>query len=167
MNFIWLGSVRARINLAIVAVIVHSVLLFVLIPAVSNHVRPFYNQNQDIDGYDQIATNLVEGNGYRFYPDTAKTLMREPGYPVFLATLYRAFGVTFTPVKLANMLLALATAWMMMRFARRIWTNSYIAIVPSLLFLFDPGIDRRKPRSGRDTVRLPAHVAYFAYCQID
>src|SRR5260370_21407252 len=105
------------LSLSITAVCVHAALLFWVIPRASDRVTPFYNQNRFLDGYDQLAMNLMQGNGYRFYPDTARTLMREPGYPVFLAGLLLAFGSTFTAVKLANMLLALATAVLMMRVA--------------------------------------------------
>lgn len=136
------------ISLGIATAIVHAVLLFVVIPQVSDRVTPFYNQDRFIDGYDQLATNLVQGNGYRFYPDTAKTLMREPGYPLLLAGLLLAFGSTFTAVKLANMLLALATAWLMTRLGRRISSNRILLVAPPLLFLFHPATLIAESRGG-------------------
>ncbi len=136
------------ISLAIATAIVHAALLFVVIPQVSDRVTPFYNQDRFIDGYDQVAANLVQGNGYRFYPDTAKTLMREPGYPLFLAGLLLAFGSTFVAVKMANMLLALATAWLMTRLARRISINRVLLVAPPLLFLFHPATLIAESRGG-------------------
>jgi len=136
------------ISLGIATAIVHAALLFAMIPQVSDRVTPLYNQDRFIDGYDQLAANLVQGNGYRFYPDTAKTLMREPGYPLFLAGLLLAFGSTFTAVKLANMVLALATGWLMTRLARRISNNRILLVAPPLLFLFHPATLIAESRGG-------------------
>src|SRR5262249_40760372 len=98
---LWIGSV-----LFIVAL--NAIILFVLIPKARSRINQFYNGNQDADGYDQLAANTAEGNGYRFCPDTAKTLMREPGYPMLLAGIFMVFWNTFAIVKLVNMSLALA-----------------------------------------------------------
>src|SRR5260370_13034370 len=141
-------SSNSLLSLSIAAVCVHAALLFWVIPRVSDRVTPFYNQNRFLDGYDQLGANLAQGNGYRFYPDTARTLMRAPGYPVFLAGLLLAFGSTFTAVKLANMLLAFATAGLMMRLARRISTNQVFLIVSPLLFLFHPATLIAESRGG-------------------
>lgn len=127
------------IALGVTVVLVHTFLLFVLIPLVSARLVPSYSQDQFADGYDQLAGNLVAGNGYRFYPDTAKTLMREPGYPLLLAGLFLVFGSSFAAVKAANMLLAFGTAWLMIKLARKLSPNPWLAFLPPLLFLFHPG----------------------------
>lgn len=134
--------------LTLLAVILHGVLLFVVIPVVSARVTPLYNHDKFADGYDQLAANLVQGNGYRFYPDTARTLMREPGYPLFLAGLFFLVGNAFVTVKLANMCLALATAWLMTRLARRISKSRMLLIAPPLLFLFHPATLIAESRGG-------------------
>jgi 4-amino-4-deoxy-L-arabinose transferase-like glycosyltransferase len=126
------------IGLGVLTVILHAALLFILIPQVSGRVTALYSQDRFADGYDQLATNLVQGNGYRFYPDTARTLLREPGYPIFLAGLLLLFGSSFAAVKVANMCLALATAWLMTRLAGRISNRRMLLIAPPLLFLFHP-----------------------------
>src|SRR5258708_6337431 len=126
-------TANSLITLGILAALVHVTFLFLVVPALSDRATTFYNQNRFMDGYDQLAANLVQGNGYRFYADTAKTLMREPGYPLFVAGLYLVFGSTFTSVKLANMILALATAWMMTRLSRKISTHPVMLIAPPLL----------------------------------
>lgn len=127
------------IGLIALVVVIHATILFVVIPAVSNRLHSSYNQDQYADGYDQLAANLVNGNGYRMFPDTAKTLMREPGYPVLLAGIYSVFGEGFTAVKLANMLMAFATAWLMMQLAGELSNNRLMILGPPLLFLFHPG----------------------------
>jgi 4-amino-4-deoxy-L-arabinose transferase-like glycosyltransferase len=135
-------------SLTLLAVILHGALLFVVIPVVSARVTPLYNHDRFADGYDQLALNLLQGNGYRFYPDTARTLMREPGYPIFLAGLFFLFGNTFLAVKLANMCLALATAWLMIRLAGHISSNRVLLIAPPLLFLFHPATLIAESRGG-------------------
>jgi 4-amino-4-deoxy-L-arabinose transferase-like glycosyltransferase len=148
----WLNN-RRLIGLGIVTVIVHATLLFSVIPEFSARLAPSYNQEHFADGYDELASNLVTGNGYRFYPDTARTLMREPGYPILLAALLFMFGSSFTAVKLTNMVLALATAWLMIRIARRLSPdarslNPLLLLVPPLLFLFHPGTLIAESRGG-------------------
>jgi 4-amino-4-deoxy-L-arabinose transferase-like glycosyltransferase len=138
--------------LGLVTAAVHTALLFVVVPQVSKRAMVFYNQDRFADGYDQLADNLVRGNGYRFYPDTAQTMMREPGYPVFLAGLQFVFGSSFTAVKLANLCLALATAWLMTRLAARISRNWILRIVPPLLFLFHPATLIAESRGGVETL---------------
>jgi 4-amino-4-deoxy-L-arabinose transferase-like glycosyltransferase len=138
--------------MGIVVACINGALLFVVIPRITDRVALLYGQDRFIDGYDQIATNLVRGNGYRFYPDTAKTMMREPGYPIFLAGLMLAFGSAFTEVKLANMVLALATAWLTMCLAGRISKNRVVLIVSPLLFLFHPATLVAESRGGVETL---------------
>jgi len=127
----WIGS-----GLFIVAV--NAIILFVLIPEFSSRINRFYSGNQYADGYDQLAANLADGNGYRFYPDTAETLMREPGYPMLLAGIFMVFGKNFAVVKLANMILALAVAYLMTRIARKLSGSRLLILGSPLLFLFHP-----------------------------
>src|SRR6266851_602467 len=139
------------IALGLLIVIVNVAILFIVIPGVSYRLASFYSQDLHSDGYNQLAANLAEGNGYRFYPDTARTLMREPGYPIFLAGLLLVFGRSFAVVKLANMCLALTAAWLMTPIARKLSPNRALTVLPSLLFLFHPDFvsgDRQRPMVG-------------------
>ena len=136
------------IRLGVLVVIVNAALLFIVMPELSGRLHPFYNQDLYADGYDQLAANLAAGNGYRFYPETARTLMREPGYPVLLAAILLVFGKSFTAVKATNMCLALVTAWLMTLIARRLSSNQTMVLVPPLLFLFHPGTLIAESRGG-------------------
>jgi Dolichyl-phosphate-mannose-protein mannosyltransferase len=144
---------RRFIGLGIMAIALHAIFLFTVIPNLSSRLAPSYNQDRFADGYDQLADNLVAGNGYRFYPDTARTVMREPGYPVFLAGLLLAFGKNLMAVKLTNMILALATAWITIRLAKKTLAvtqrqNTLLLLFPPLLFLFNPGTLVAESRGG-------------------
>jgi 4-amino-4-deoxy-L-arabinose transferase-like glycosyltransferase len=137
-----------RIRLGILAVIANAAILFGLLPEIDSHLHPAYSQDIYADGYDQLAENLAAGNGYRFYPETSKTLMREPGYPLVLAAILLAVGKSFAAVKAVNMALALVTAWLMMDIARRVTNNQALILAPPLLFLFHPGTLVAENRGG-------------------
>jgi 4-amino-4-deoxy-L-arabinose transferase-like glycosyltransferase len=138
-----------KIGLVVLALLAHATLLFLVIPRISHRIHTEYNQDEYAgDGYDQLATNLAEGNGYRMYPDTAKTLMREPGYPILLAGIYSIFGNDFAVVKLANMLMAFAVAWLMIYLCREVSQNQVMILGPPALFLFHPAILIAESRGG-------------------
>lgn len=149
-----IGATRLRwttsqaVGFGALLIAVHVLLLMVVIPEFSGRLTASYNQDVFADGYDYLAANLAAGNGYRFYPDTARTLMREPGYPMVLAGLRLAFGEAFIAVKLFNLLLALATAFLITlvigRFCDRWWAKSAGVI----LFLFHPGTLIAESRGG-------------------
>ena len=138
-------------------VLLHVAILFLVVPAVSGRLTTSFNQEGYPDGYDQLAANLAAGHGYRFYPETASTVMREPGYPILLAGLFLVFGPSFAAVKLCNLVLAFATAWMMIPIARRVvpdaqWHRVPLYFLPSLLFLVHPGTLLAECRGGLEII---------------
>lgn len=152
---------NSLISLGLLTLVLHAIVLFVVIPQFSERVTSLYNQDRFSDGYDQLAGNLVLGNGYRFYPDTARTLMREPGYPIFLAGLLVVFGSSFTAVKLGNMCLAFATAWLMTRLTRRMSDSRVLLVVPPLLFLFHPATLIAESRGGVEILFMFLIMLFF------
>lgn len=133
---------------AAIIVVAHVLLLLVIIPTLGARLGPSYQQNEYADGYDYLARNLAAGNGYRFYPDTARTLMREPGYPLLLAGLLLTFGNVFIAVKLVNLVLALATAWLITRVVRRLSEREWPMLAAASLYLFHPGTLIAESRGG-------------------
>jgi 4-amino-4-deoxy-L-arabinose transferase-like glycosyltransferase len=144
----YLRSTKSWINLVVLACIIHAMVLFVAMPYFSKRLANSYTQESYADGYDEIATNLANGRGYRFFPDTAKTLMREPGYPLFLAGILLALGNELAGVKLANMLLALSTALLVAMIARKFSSNRTLILSSPLLFLLHPGVLIAESRGG-------------------
>jgi hypothetical protein len=124
--------------LFIALIALNCAMVLILIPSVSRHLGGSYNVSVYADGYDQLASNLAEGHGYRFFPDTARTLLREPGYPIILAVIFRVFGRRFTLVQLTNIALAIGTAYLMTRIARTISASRVVALGSPLLFLCHP-----------------------------
>jgi 4-amino-4-deoxy-L-arabinose transferase-like glycosyltransferase len=157
-----LWPVRRVISMGIVVVVFHMILLFLVLPKVSARLAPSYNQDRYTDGYEQLTENLALGHGYRFYPETARTIMREPGYPMFLAGLRLFFGDSFLVVKLANLVLALVTAWLILELARKIDPGApsregQLLFLPPVLFLFHPAVLIAESRGGLEIV-----VAFLA-----
>jgi len=138
----WLLALWALTALA------NAALLFLLIPEFGGRLNPFYGHNVYADGYDQLAASLVAGSGYRFYPDTAPTLMREPGYPLFLAAIFRTFGNNGLAVQAINLCMAVAAAWVVTRIARRVSDDPVMGLGAALLFLFHPGTLIAESRGG-------------------
>jgi 4-amino-4-deoxy-L-arabinose transferase-like glycosyltransferase len=141
-------SVSFRICICLFVVALNALVIFVIIPAVNKRIDPTYNVDQFVDPYDQLASNLISGNGYRLHADTAPTVSREPGYPLFLAGIYSVFGTDFTAVKLANMFLAFGVAWLMTRISGRISKNPVLVFGAPMLFLFHPGTLIAESRGG-------------------
>jgi hypothetical protein len=146
--WIWFG---------LLIVVLHCGIVFIAIPAVSSRLLPGYNKYIFADGYDQLAANLIAGKGYRFYPDTALTLMREPGFPVLLAGLFLVFGQNILAIKIVNVILAFITAWLTVRITKRLLSqtilrDSFLLFVPPLLFLFNPGTLVAEGRGGVEII---------------
>ena len=53
----------------------------------------------DAATYYVIADNLLSGVGYRYSEDQPPTARRTPGYPVFIASVFRVFGRDFNAVR--------------------------------------------------------------------
>jgi len=141
------------VSVLTLAVVIHAIVLFVALPVLSRRLAPSYNQDRFADGYDLLAENLVAGHGYRFYPNTARTLMREPGYPLILAGLMLMFGKSLSAVKLTNMILALLTTLVMIQIMKDLVpetkrSSKILLVGPALLFLFDPGTLIAESRGG-------------------
>jgi 4-amino-4-deoxy-L-arabinose transferase-like glycosyltransferase len=123
------------------------ILLFVVLPRFSNDLSSRYGVGF-ADDYDKLANSLLQGYGYRFGPDLAETMMREPGYPVFLAGVFSVFGNSLDAARLANILLVVGIVLMIVRMARLVSTDPVVPLVASLLFLLYPSILVAEARAG-------------------
>jgi 4-amino-4-deoxy-L-arabinose transferase-like glycosyltransferase len=129
------------------ALLIKAILLFVAIPALSDIVAPRYGIGF-ADNYDLLARNLLLGNGYRFQEDTALTLMREPGYPLFLAGVFKVLGDSLVSARIANLFLSLGVAIMLAQLANRITGDKLAAGLAALVYLFYPGTIIAEARGG-------------------
>lgn len=121
-----------------VALAVYGLLLFIVIPHLASVMGPHYGIGF-ADDYDKLANSLRLGEGFRFGPGLAETLMREPGYPLFLAGVFKLFGYSLEAARVANLILAGAAAFFLARLARVVGLSDLAAVLAALIFLFHPG----------------------------
>src|SRR4051812_16953171 len=73
------------------AFVVNATIVLVGLPEVRSPLELTYSMGFG-DLYDLIAKNLYEGNGYRVDAAMGSTMIREPGYPLLLAAVFKFAG---------------------------------------------------------------------------
>jgi hypothetical protein len=66
----------------------------------------------DAPTYYALADHLLDGTGYRYDAGEAPTAKRTPGYPLFIASIFKVFGRSFTAVRLVQCVVDVATAYL-------------------------------------------------------
>jgi len=90
------------------------------------------------DGYDEIARNLVQGNGYILQGATAAS-ERLPLYPLLLAAIFALFGDRNGPWQAVQAALGAATCVGVLRIGRMAGDRSAAALA-ALFCAFHPGL---------------------------
>lgn len=143
-----------------VAFIVKATVLFVGLPAITEVLSPRYAVGF-ADDYDRLADNIVQGNGYRIEPSLTETMLREPGYPLFLAGVFKFGGYNIVAARLANLLLAVGIALMIVRLAQRVADDRLTGLIAALIFLFHPGIVVAEARGGVEMLFIVAVMLFM------
>lgn len=102
----------------------------------------------DARAYDNIAWNIVQGNGYR---ETLDTLIQQdnsiirvgPGYEIFLAAIYYIFGHHYEAVWIIHALLNVLSAGMVFLITKEVFKdrwNYLIGITAAVLIGFSPDL---------------------------
>jgi 4-amino-4-deoxy-L-arabinose transferase-like glycosyltransferase len=140
---------RESVVLALLAaLLLNAAIVLVGLPKLSSLMGPSYNLQLG-DLYDQIAKNLDQGNGYRVDARMSETMLREPGYPLFLAGISKlGGGHSMRTARIGCVLLAFGAALMLLQLTRKITGDSRIALLAALLFLLYPGILVAETRAG-------------------
>jgi 4-amino-4-deoxy-L-arabinose transferase-like glycosyltransferase len=121
-----------------VALIINAAALWLVPPHLPSFgVQPY--SLEFVDLYDLIGKNVANGDGYRIDAQMAKTMVREPGYPLFLAILFKIAGYHIEAVRLGNLALVIGIVFMLFRLTMRLTGDSAIALYATLLFLLYPG----------------------------
>jgi hypothetical protein len=113
-----------------------------------------------VDNYYSIAQNLDNGTGYRFGPDTSLTLMREPGYPYFLAALRGLFRDYLQVAIAANILFTSISALLIFNLASQIVANRWSPLIAPFLFMLHPAVILAELRYG---VEIPFTLLVLAF----
>jgi 4-amino-4-deoxy-L-arabinose transferase-like glycosyltransferase len=126
--------------IAFLAVVVKAILLFGLFPYFQAQFPRPYPAGSFGDGYELIAWNLVQGNGYRMYPDTSLTMLRTPGFVLLLSLIFAIFGKSLVAVQIVNLVFSSITAVLTQILSRKAGLSSTAATIAALIFFFHPGI---------------------------
>lgn len=138
----------------------HAIALFVVLPTLIGHFSLQYNLGFQ-DGYDQIARNLDRGLGYKFQGDMGETMLREPGYPLFLAAVFRIGGYRIEAVRLANLFLLAGSALMLLHLSRKAVGEGVTPLCVTLLFLLLPGTFVSEARGGIELAFITSVLAFM------
>lgn len=144
----------------LVALLATAAILFLVVPRLEKAFALRYSALFQ-DGYDLIANNLAQGNGYRWDADKGETMMREPGYPLFLAVVFKLGGYNLEAARFANWLLSIGIVAMIMRLARLVTNNGKVALIASLLFLLNPGTLICEARGGVEVLFIFAILVFM------
>src|SRR5271157_2892270 len=138
---------RSLFLILLAAFLINAALLFVVLPILGHFFSGRYSVDFT-DLYDLIANNLVHANGYRVEAGMSETMLREPGYPLFLAVVFKVGGYRIEAARLAILLLTPGIAFMLMRLTRRVTDDRAAPLIATLLFLFHPGTIISEARAG-------------------
>ena len=100
-------------------------------PAQSAGLVPSGGANRDL--YLDIARSVAGGSGYRVTPDTAETMVRNPGYVMVIAGLIKVFGDSLVSVRNANIAFAMGTVLIVLVLVRRFVTTASGVIVAMVI----------------------------------
>jgi 4-amino-4-deoxy-L-arabinose transferase-like glycosyltransferase len=128
-----------------------AVIVFGILPALSQAIGANYQAELFPDRYDMIAENLINGNGYRVYADTSETMLRSPGFILILAAIFALFGKTLLAVQIVQFLMSAATAAMIYLMSQRLLSYPRVSLVAAALVLVHPVLMMSDTRGGTDT----------------
>jgi len=148
------------------ALLAYAAIVLVGVPDVRSPLARTYSLDFG-DLYDLIAKNLDQGNGYRVDPAMGNTMLREPGYPLLLAAVFKLGGYGIQQARVACVLLAFGAALLLLQLTRKITGDTMTALAAALLFLLYPGIVVAEAHAGVEipsifTVLLFVLVLYCA-----
>jgi len=123
-----------------------------VVPQFKGDIRQLYSIGH-VDNYYSIAKNIENGNGYRFSPDTSLTLMREPGYPYFLAGVRHICdyfdGVDYQKVAVVvNIVFTSVCALLVYQLAQLLTSAQRVPLIAAILFMLHPGVILSELRNG-------------------
>lgn len=146
------------------------IIIVMVAPVMLDNLYPgIYNINSFPDGYASIAMNLVNGDGYKFYPDTAETLLRTPGYIIVLVGIFTVFGKSLAAVQVFNIIMTIAAGYILWLLTRKLTHNHHLSWIPGILLIFHPGIVLAESRGGVESLLMMLIVifVYVLYKAID
>lgn len=115
-------------SIFLIAILLRLFYSFVIYPRIADR----YNWYLD-DGFDELAWNFIQGNGYVFQPGQTPAVQRPPGYPFFLMAIYFIFGKEVWIVQIIQSLLGGLTSLLLYFLGKRIF-NERVGIIAAFFF---------------------------------
>lgn len=136
----------------VVLAIAKALLLFVILPQFLRISPSEYNVAVFPDQYDSIAKNLVLGNGYKLYAETSETMLRTPGFVLYLAGIFWLVGKNLLVIQIINLLVSTATGWGVYRLALHARLPDRVAILAAAIFMLYPATVLAESRGGVESL---------------
>ncbi len=95
---------------------------------------PGDSMGADAREFDELAQNLISGKGYQLWEQP--TSFRAPGFPLFLAGIYKLFGVNYFAARVAFSLIGAMTVVILFLAARRFTSEPWALLCAFLLALY-------------------------------
>jgi hypothetical protein len=125
-------NLRARI---LVLMALAFVIRLVAVLAIDDpHTVPRNLEESDAPGYYVLADHLLDGTGYRYAPGEAPTAKRTPGYPLFLAAIFRVSGRNLTAVRIVQCLIDVATVYLVFGLSLLLFGSGAAALLAALAY---------------------------------
>jgi hypothetical protein len=98
-------------------------------------------EESDAPTYYVIADNIVSGNGYAYGEDLPPTAKRTPGYPLFIASVFKVFGRDFNRVRYSQAAIDVLTAYLVFLLAVLLFGSRAVGLLSTLAYaLYPPAI---------------------------
>ena len=131
-----------RVNKVFLVVLLALVIRIVAIVSIDDPQRvPRSLAESDARTYYVLSQNLISGIGYRYTPDGEPTAKRTPGYPIFIAMIFKVFGRNFNAVRVAQAILDVITTAMVFALTNMLFGNKRASLLASAVYaIYPPGI---------------------------
>jgi len=95
----------------------------------------------DAPTYYELADNLLDGTGYRYSAAEPPTARRTPGYPLFLASVFKVFGRDFNAVRVGQCILDAVSTFLVFAICMILFGNYVAGILAALAYaLYPPAV---------------------------
>ena len=145
----------------VVVATLKAILLFAVLPFLLRAAPDAYLVNTFSDEYDAIAVNLLEGRGYRVYPETSETMLRTPGWVLILAAIFAVAGKSLFAVQVFNLLISLVGGWGVYRLTLRITGVDVTAVVATTVYLLYPATVLAESRGGLESAFTTCAILFM------
>ncbi|KKP24460.1 MAG: hypothetical protein SZ59_C0002G0306 [candidate division TM6 bacterium GW2011_GWF2_28_16] len=127
-----------KININIIILILLGltlrVILFNLYTKHNNYKIPI-----DSNQYNEIASKLAEKGNF-LNADNTPNFFRLPGYPIFMAVIYKIFGKNQTTMLFIQIIISLLIIYLAFILSNQIFHNTLTSKITALIFTIHPGI---------------------------